>query len=43
MARSWEDLGTLTSSTEWTQTRTTPAVGVWTDDFSNIVTLLLKR
>ena len=43
MARTREDLGRLVSNSQWTVARVAPEVGVWTDDFSNILTLLVRH
>jgi spermidine synthase len=43
IARASEDFGSLASHEGWRSSQTSPAVGVWTDDFSNILTLLLRR
>jgi hypothetical protein len=43
MARSRPDLGAISSDVQWIPTKQAAAVGVWTDDFSNIITLLLRR
>lgn len=41
MARTREDLGALVTNAAWSRSQTSPRIGVWTDDFSNILTLLL--
>jgi hypothetical protein len=43
MARTREDLGALASNPLWHDSVVSSRVGVWTDDFSNILTLLLNR
>jgi len=43
MARRRDDLGGLASNGHWIPSRTASTVGVWTDDYSNILTLLLRR
>jgi hypothetical protein len=42
MARTHEDLGGLASNPLWVEAATSPRIGLWTDDFSNILTLLLN-
>lgn len=43
MGRAREDLGFLYSTGNWRETQTRESVKLWTDDFSNILTLLLHR
>jgi spermidine synthase len=43
MARTREDLGVLASNDQWSPSRSESGVDVWTDDFSNILTLLLRH
>ena len=43
MARSVEDLGGLRGKDGWRAAGTSPAIGLWTDDFSNVLTLLMRR
>ena len=43
MARKPEDLAPLNSDGAWRPVRLRPDVALWTDDFSNVLTLLLAR
>ena len=43
MARNLEDLGPLASDTSWRRARHSVTTDLWTDDFSNILTLLVQR
>jgi hypothetical protein len=43
MARERQHLGAISSDVRWTPSKQVAAVGVWTDDFSNIITLLLRH
>ncbi|MEO5897260.1 MAG: fused MFS/spermidine synthase [Vicinamibacterales bacterium] len=43
MSRKVEDLGSLSSDRNWRATRSAGSVNLWTDDFSNILTLLMHR
>jgi hypothetical protein len=40
MARSPEDLGALMRDARWTEPQVTPATPLWTDDFSNVFSVL---
>jgi hypothetical protein len=43
MARQRDNLGALTADPRWTSAETDPRVGLWTDDFSNILSVLQWR
>ena len=43
MARAAQHLGPIASNPQWSATISVSGVGIWTDDFSNILTLLLRR
>jgi SAM-dependent methyltransferase len=40
LARKPEDLGTLVGKSDWTSVPRNPKVGVWTDDYSNLLSVL---
>jgi hypothetical protein len=43
MARARGDLGGLASNRTWTPSQSSLRIGLWTDDFSNVLTLLLRQ
>lgn len=43
MARRADDLGPLAAAPGWTPSRSRSSVGLWTDDFSNVFTLLVRK
>jgi hypothetical protein len=43
MARNPEDLGSLVQDPRWTAPKAAPSTALWTDDFSNIVSVLSLR
>jgi hypothetical protein len=43
MGRNRNDLGAVASNSRWVAAQTSPSVAVWTDDFSNILSLLMRH